>query len=61
LLSLVLLRRTRLLGRDLLDRLSRLFGLLVSGEAVADGAAPHHVGVRLVQRRRVALHWHAKS
>ena len=56
-------RRRGLLGGRLLGRLLRrlrLLGLLVAGETVANGAAPDHVGVRLVERRRVALHRHAE-
>ena len=47
-----------LLG-GLLDRLG-LFGLLVAGQTVTHGTATDHVGVGLVERRRVALHRHAE-
>ena len=54
----VLLRSSLLLRRSLLHRLHRLwlFWLLVAGQAVALGPAPHHVGVGLGERGRVALH-----
>ena len=52
------------LARGLLGRLLRrlgLFGLLVPGQAVTDSATADHVGVRLVERRRMALHGHAED
>ena len=49
----------RLLGRRLLLGLG-LLGLLVASQAVTVGATADHVGVGLVERRRVALHGHAE-
>ena len=48
-----------LLGWSLLRRLG-LLGLFGPGETIAYGAPAHHVGVRLVERRRVALHGHTE-
>jgi hypothetical protein len=71
LLSDLLGRRRRLLGRGLGRGLGRrlarrllrlrLFRLLVASQALTNRAPADHVGVGLVERGRVALHGHAED